>query len=285
MATSRVSLAATYLPTFRDPALQEQYVRAGYVVIDGFCDRDEMAAMLRAFDLDAHGDASAFSTTPASSNLAYRRRAHEAIVAGFARSARELLAGFRLDAAGFVAKTPSRDGGGALPVHQDPSFTNDAEWPTVRIWMPLCDLTERNGPLAVVPGSHELNRFPRAWGLTSPYPELDDEIRRRGVTLYLRAGQAVLTPPTLFHFSPPNESDATRVAAAAVGLPHDAPLWFVRDEPDEETYAIYAADGDFYQTHDLGTRPKAAPIGRCGKLYEQTDLARLDAVVRSAGAA
>ena len=96
---------------------------------------------------------------------------------------------------------------------------------TVRVH--LDDATPENGPLRVVPGSH---RF---------YSPADDE-PREAVTMYCRAGDALLMRPLVTHASGHSKTDAglhRRVVhlecAADAGLPDGyAWKWFVPCDPD-----------------------------------------------------
>jgi len=51
-------------------------------------------------------------------------------------------------------------------VHQDMTLVDESKFSGINIWVPLVDLTEKNGVLQVLPGSHRI--FPRYRGSTIP---------------------------------------------------------------------------------------------------------------------
>lgn len=267
---------------FRDATLQAEYERTGYVIVDDFIDAEQIASLTALWNAASHHGEPAFSTSTFWPDKEWRRIADEAIATALAPAANGVFDGFSLYLSGYVAKKPCSDGAGALPVHQDPSFTNEFEWPSARIWAPLCDLTQENGVLYVVPGSHLLNRFPRSLRIAFPYRDLEPLIYSLGVPLYLRAGQAVVSASTLFHFSPANRGSSMRLGVSSVALRSNAPLWYTHGDNSRPDFEIFEVDRSFYSTRDQETVPPYEPIAVCRHYCEPLDADKLKRTVSAA---
>jgi hypothetical protein len=97
---------------------------------------------------------------------------------------------------------------GLVPIHQDTGYNQQvAEFVTA--WVPLCDIDERCGGIAILPRSHRSraaeHRQDGVWLRT------DKQVREEElVPVYCRKGDAILFGPYLFHGSRPNTSTRIR---------------------------------------------------------------------------
>ena len=123
---------------------------------------------------------------------------------------------------------------------------------------PLLDTTERNGALGVVVGSHHRIDFLRIVNVGSfdrsqaAIADLDD---RRVVPV--TAGQAIIMDNRVVHFSPPNDSDETRVAAACVVGPAEGELHRYWVDPDQNLVR-FTLDPEFFLSYIIGQPPAEA---------------------------
>jgi hypothetical protein len=83
---------------------------------------------------------------------------------------------------------------------------------------------------------------------------LDRLPQDRRIALPLKAGEAVLYDHALVHWSGPNRSATTRVAAATVALPRKQPLvcCWTNGRGERERWAV----PDEYHVTMVGTRPR-----------------------------
>lgn len=267
---------------FREPSLQEQFDRNGYVVVDFLsaqaCQR--LLEFWRATPSDL--EQVSFSNTIMSRDVAYRRSVHEAVAEAFRPAADALLDDYRLCLCSFNAKLP-REEMGVVELHQDWTFVDESQYRSIGMWCPLVDVDGRNGCLRVVPGSHRLNSHPRGFFEMFPYKELLDCFEQRYlVEVPMRAGQAFVYTQSLFHSSQVNLSDRIRVAAGGLAIPREAKLRFImRDvQNDPNRLTVYEVGDEFYLKHMYGSIPgDGVEVGTVAASHEPLTQQRLESVL------
>ncbi|HEV8020558.1 MAG TPA: phytanoyl-CoA dioxygenase family protein [Candidatus Lustribacter sp.] len=246
-------------PIFDDAELERAFQRDGYVTVP-LLDAAELSELAESWrTISDPVQQQAFSATMFSTDAAYRRRTSRAICERIVPHVHRLMPNVRLVIGSFVTKLPGD--GGYLGMHQDPSFVDDAYYTSANVWFPLVDLTESNGALWVVPGSHVLDPEPRAFLARFPHQEFESVLRGQYARpLYVPAGTAVIAHHGLYHFSPPNHSGAIRIACAALVVSADAPLRFFHEVRGEGRIDVYAVGDDFYCSYVIGTAPDAVHV-------------------------
>ncbi len=104
--------------------------------------------------------------------------------------------------------------GVATPFHLDATVIDPSRQAALRLWCPLVDVREDTGCMRVVPGSHRFSGYVRGWDQTleeGPFAAVLAELLRHGVTVPLRAGEALLFHPGLIHASHAHQGDEPRV--------------------------------------------------------------------------
>ena len=244
---------------FRDPGAGASFELNGYVVVD-FLKPAEVDVLAAAYD-SLQGDLGrpAFASTIMSHNAEYRLAVSAVIARTFARAMTETFRDTRFFWGNFNVKFPNGPMG-TVPLHQDPSFVDEREACPLGIWVPLVDTSRENGALEVIPGSHTLLTGPRCGGRRFPYVHLQQTLLARfGRTLPMRAGQAYVGSPALFHASPPNTGSRPRIVAAGLAGPAASGLrYFHHREQDGAAVAeMFEVDHDYYVTAPLFSRPDA----------------------------
>jgi hypothetical protein len=145
-------------------------------------------------------------------------------------------------------KPPGR---GAFNLHQNWPATADLNETTVSIWSPLVDVTQENGAIGVVPGSHKIVPHVQAPRTASFFEEIEADLISCGMveTLQLRAGEAVIFDDGLIHGSPPNLTSEARYAVQLICAPADALPTYYR-EAGEDVFELIHADAEFWLTND-----------------------------------
>lgn len=243
-------------PTFTDPGLEAAFRADGVVVVD-LLDAPGVAATRDRFaelEHELHGDspfAQGFHTTLYDGRADYRLAVRQVIEGALRPRLDALLVDHQVLFANFVTKLA---GGEAVPHHLDWTFVDEDRFASVTVWCPLEDTDAHNGTLGVVVRSHDAVDFIR------PVNRRDYEMHAAvsdGVEeLYpLQAGQALVMDNRMVHFSPPNRSDATRVVAACVVAPRQAPIVHHWVDDEEQLFRL-ELERDFFLSYDIGSDPR-----------------------------
>ncbi len=190
----------------------------------------------------------------------------EAIIATFREAGDRLFGDSRLPSATFLVKGtgPASDS----KLHQDYNNVDEGNAQSATLWVPLVDVSDENGALRVLRGSHIWFPTARAVTLPSAYFSIDAEILGLTELVEMPAGHAIAYAHALFHGSSPNRSTTVRPAAVAGLIPADARHihYWRPDGIDDELVEELHIDGAFYlsglREMAAGRVPDGVKIGR-----------------------
>lgn len=154
--------------------------------------------------------------------------------------------------ASYVIKEPGKKN--IVPPHQDWTFVDENKFCSATVWTPLIDVTENNGALAVIKGSHRLFDHFRS----SPSPQSKSPLSDHVFTLFpytevidMKAGEALVFDNRLIHASPPNLSDKARVAVGIGITQQDASLKHYYQNPNKENeLEVYEVSPSFFNFYN-----------------------------------
>lgn len=112
--------------------------------------------------------------------------------------------------------------GSSTPWHQDNGLWNDGETDNFNLWMAIDPATRENGCMQMIPGTHtwpiiKHQSYPDAVHAEIPRDHMEEVLAKHDVIhAELDPGDMVCWRSSLYHFSPPNHSDKSRIAVAAV---------------------------------------------------------------------
>lgn len=224
-----------------DGALQREFDRRGYVVVDlldppavarlrstYFTARDSEEGVNPpgAYD-DAYAEFSVIHSRPE-----FRRRAYEVVTEEVAPPAERLLVDYRPLVANFVNKPP---GTGVVPVHQNWAVVDEGRYQSVSVWVALSDCGVEDGAMWMAPGSHRRLRGPRGMWALAAFVGIDEADVKSALTpVPVRAGQAILLDDAIVHWSPPNRGHDDRLAVQFVMVPAEADALFATQVGGDE---------------------------------------------------
>ena len=116
---------------------------------------------------------------------------------------------------------PARTGA-ATPWHQDNGLWRDGDTEALNFWVALEPATRENGCMQFIPGSHntgiiDLVLYPDSIHGEIPRKEVQNMIEKHGVHhMELGVGDVVFWHSNMWHYSPPNRSEKSRIATAGV---------------------------------------------------------------------
>ncbi len=234
------------------PALRERWREQGFVLLPNFFTEDEIARLRELVDryvedsagVTASNDVYDLDPQHTASKPRVRRIKNpdtlDQLFRGFARDARivevlqDLLGtGIRLEVGKVNLKPPGGDG--AIHWHQDYPFSPLTNDDSAAVGIFIDDVTEQNGPLLVVPGSHreplcDHHRAGRFVGRVDA--ERSAAAENAAVALTGPAGSITIHHCRTLHSSDVNRSDRTR--RIYFNQYHAADAWPLLGVPDLE---------------------------------------------------
>jgi hypothetical protein len=255
---------------FKDDALEQQFHKDGYVIID-FIDQKEVEFLKKGFfDLlpQSGGNILADETgiegmeeitydfTFIDKNIEYKQKVFDVISERFQSNADKFLDDYKPIIANYIRK---KTDGGEVPLHQNWAFADEEKCSTVSIWCPLVDSNEENGTLQLAPGTHK--RFGKYRGPMVPW-ELDkiqkEIIATQLVPANIKAGQAVILDDSIIHYSNVNHTNGLRLAIQLIMIPNDFPsIHYHRNiAKSQTTIEVLEVDKDFYMEFNPWKQPE-----------------------------
>jgi hypothetical protein len=236
---------------FRDSKMQESFEREGFVVVD-FYTPEEVAEVKKLYR-DLHPkDEVGFFPSAYSKNKEYREITDIELQRIGQNKFDELLIDYQVINGCFIVKSPGQDS--YLHVHQDMTLVDESEFTGMNIWTTTVDLTDENGVLYLLPGSHRF--FPTYRGHTLPgfYDPIQEEIKDYMTPYYLKAGQAIIFDQSIVHFSPPNTSEDVRIVSNVYFTHQDARFQICYHDKNDPSFKnkveLFEQDASFMTNYE-----------------------------------
>ena len=215
---------------FKDEQMQALFDKQGFLVVQ-FIDDAEVKQLNDLFD-EMHPSlpSEGFISGSYSPDYAYKRKASDAIIAVLDKHYQRLFTNYQPFGAAFLFKMPSKNS--ALGAHQDWTIVDENKYVALNCWIPLTDVTEQNGALHVLPGSH----YPAHHTLRAPtipffFSGNEEFVVPEVIPMRVKAGEAVILNQSVIHYSSPNNSDKIRKAITAGVKSAGAPMRFHYKDP------------------------------------------------------
>lgn len=243
---------------FKDADLQKQFNLYGYVVVPFI--NAAACTQLRELFFETHQQVpEGFYSSSFSSEEEIKQRIGRQIEAVLDPQVNKTFGNIKKLGSCFLNKAPGA--GSQMPIHQDWTVTDEPQFDSVTIWIPLQDVNEQNGAIQVIDGSHRFANALRAPGMPAAFQQIEPEVRKHLKTLPMKAGEAFIFSQALWHASPPNLSNQSRVVVTYGLMDAQAPLKFYYRSSDNEV-EVYDTDVDFFKNYNtrIGQRPQGAQL-------------------------
>ena len=237
-------------PIFHVDALNTKLRQDGYVIVD-FLDNEEVTNLRHAFQVLHPSEQSGFYASSHVEDRNFRRQVNDSITAVFQRPMMQNLINVEGLGGAFISKAPGKKG--ILPLHQDWNIVDETKWRSYNIWVPLVDVSEHNGAVMVLKGSHSKKHVFRGPNIPPILPGDAETVLEHMELLPMRKGQALIYDHALWHASPINQSDDPRLVAVYGMAPKSAPIKFYHMA--EDMIYEYNASADFYLYENPGKGP------------------------------
>lgn len=202
------SFPDTMMRVFRDEQHQATFEENGYIILP-FYSPDEISELEQLYwQLHPVSEKGFFPST-FSTDKVYRSKADKEIRRIANRAISHYCMNSKIVCGSFIVKSPGPDSG--MCVHQDMSLVDESRFQGINIWVPLLDLTVKNGGLFAIPGSHRLIPTYRGSSIPEFFSPVMDELIDYLQPLLVKAGEAIFFDQSIIHFSPPNFSEQARI--------------------------------------------------------------------------
>lgn len=230
------------LPSLKDQRLEEKLWNEGYVVVPFFNENeiDDLIAFYKSISPDYEGKIYASSH---SSNIENKRRINEKIKSAYRNKVEELFVNPLIMGGTYVVK-PS--GTGVSHPHLDWNLVKEGPYRSCNVWVPLIDLTEKNGVIEVLPGSHKLFPTYRGPNISDRTNDLQQFFWDTMTQLYLKAGEALIYDHRLIHGSRDNLSEVMRPATACAVTNQEAELRLYYLDGETNKIEAFTVDNNEY---------------------------------------
>jgi hypothetical protein len=205
----------------RDEGLDQALLLQGFIVFPVLNKR--ACEDLKSFYLQHHTqEQPGMSASAHAPDIAYRKAMSAAILEVVAPAIKPLLSHAELLGASFISKSAGQFG--ALPPHQDWNITDEQQFRSFNLWLPLVDTGKDNGGIQVLAKSHLAGLNYRGPGIPSISENIMDRLWPAMTTLDIPAGHALLYDHRLLHSSGPNDTNAPRIVAVMGVMEQGAPM-------------------------------------------------------------
>lgn len=238
---------STLRPVFRDPALDAEFKRNGFVVMRLLEPAAAIGLRQKAKRLRS-GVRGHFHASFWSKDRDYRNAVDAMVKSVLEQAVLEVLQDYKALFSDLLVKRQSLNR--HFDVHQDWSFVDEASFASVYAWMPLQDVNAFNGALRVFPASHRMMTPVRGANIPSDVYHLGPHIRKHyGEHMPLKEGEVLLFHQGLLHASAPNRSMSIRYAAGLGFVPVEAQVWHFFKEVEQDQVYRMPADVDFFMRY------------------------------------
>lgn len=178
----------------------------------------------------------------------YRLRVHETIAEILAPTLEAHFKDFKNVVNSFVVKLPGERS--EFYVHQDTTALDEFVHSPLSLWIPLHDITEENGALAIIEKTHWFFSPFRGVSFGFPFKKINDTIKKYLKPVYMKSGEILCFDNRIIHNSLKNESDQPRIAVICGIFPKDAQFQTCYRAPEEQSpVEFYAHDDDYMMNY------------------------------------
>ena len=133
-----------------------------------------------------------------------------------------------------------------LLLHQDWCYTDEKNHIAYNIWIPLQDVTQTNGAMFFLPGSHLWFNNLRSGSLLTGRISTLDLPNHQIQSVTLKKGQAIIFHPAIFHGSYPNFSNQKRLIATATLFQKNAPFLYYNQSKTKNEVSVFRLEDDVF---------------------------------------
>lgn len=254
--------------------------RDGYVVVPAI-DADRIRAAYEVFERQSSGIDEGYYASIHSASREYKEQVDAALREIVWPPCDEVLLDHRCLVAALMVKPPK--GSSIVPLHQDWNTIDESRGAGLTCWVPLTPITEAEGIMRVLPGSHRyIDGLRGSPGFPAPYQDISERINAElMIDVPVAVGEVLVMDGRVLHMTPQNRSGRHRVAAYMNAIPRDAtPIHYYRRA--DGSVEGYEVDPSFFTSFNIGDRPTGTIFMRIDR-YEQQPITMEELLRRRRG--
>ena len=236
----------------KNKELDRKLLEEGYVVVP-FLSSQEVQSLVDYYYASHPRQLDGMYATAHVPDIALRMRMNDFIKKVFARAIGEMFINCNPLGGSFIAKGKGEKG--TLEPHQDWNIVDEEQYRSFNIWVPLVNLSEKNGVIKVIPGSHTWLKNYRSANIHSAFSKVNDSVWKILTPLYMNAGEALIYDHRLIHASGSNNSDEIRLAAVYGIIPKGAQMFYYH-KANDETVEVFESNPEFFLYGNIFEGPK-----------------------------
>lgn len=244
-------------PEFTDAQAQKDFYRKGFAQLQLLNDAQttQLINAYRKFETEHLAIDLPFISTSHSNNSELIGSVDQLILEAVEPEIHKHIPNARLLFSNFLVKRSGENTASAP--HQDTTFVDESKSYSYSIWIALEDVTETNGCMKVLEGSHLFPVFIRSNPLNHwRYRSLTEQMEKDMRSVPMKKGEALVFAHSLIHGSFPNLTPSDRVAAVIACYPPDTQLWHYETSKTNETIAEqYAMTKEAFIAYVKGAAP------------------------------
>lgn len=230
---------------FKDSALQQQFDREGFVIIDRVLDEKQISELTTLFKSIEPSELNRMYCNIYDRSVEENEKIDAILVNTFSEKFDQIFHGCRMVNGVFLAK-----GNGpqtASIMHQDWNSVDETYFESLAMWTPLEDVDATNGCIYVIKGSHRIFKSVRSLTLPTLYLDFDAELEPYLTPVPMKAGQTLIYAHNLFHGSKPKYNGGVRAAIVIGVVPSDArTIYYFRNGSVPDLVELFETNTDFY---------------------------------------
>lgn len=267
---------------FKDAAIQAQFDRDGYVVMD-FISREEVDKISKKFYALHPNLPKGFYSAAYNPDEKFKEEIFTYTEKIFQPLLDKKFENFKKLGSTFLCKSPGEEG--KKGVHQDWTVVDESKFYSCTIWIPLVDTNEENGTIRVIPGSHLFFNNYRSNNIPLAYTESIDLLWNNMDSISMKAGQAFVLNHAVIHGSSANTTNKERLVVAYGIASKEAKLLFYYKDPNTNTDKIekFEMPDDFFQRYyNAPERPLFGnAVNKFNYVVEATNAATIHQLLRN----
>jgi hypothetical protein len=250
--------------TLLDEQLEQQFQRDGFVTIN-LLDQNQLEGLKNLIeDLNSHHrdasteEKSSYKLSFFNDDLAFKKKVFASLSNFFQPLVDQYLKAYKPLIINIFDKEPGK---GEVPVHQNWTFVDEDQYTSVSVWIPLVNVSRKNGTLEVVPGTHKALCKYRSPSLPWVFDELNDVLKEKYLQPFeIHAGQAAIIDDGILHWSSENKSNTVRTAVQLIMAPAEATTIHLVKPSDQHETLIYRVDPEFFMKYNMKDIPSGYEV-------------------------